>query len=126
MFLLFCFIFMENKYQELFEPIEKELKSKDYVINYLKGRVKTLEDELFKDDEIKRLQEENKKLIDEIRDGFYISKEEWKEIHKFLKDKQTCSGAIGGDVTYSFTPTSIGIIGTVRCWDDEFTFRELD
>lgn len=47
---------------------------------------------------------------------FEIDKEtfEWCEEHKkFCKIKST--GAIGGRYTYSFTPTGLGVISTVKC-----------
>lgn len=53
--------------------------------------------------------------------------EKWKKKH--LKKKHngnTYFGAIGGNWTYEFIPTSLGDIGTVKCsCDEEFTFREL-
>lgn len=37
------------------------------------------------------------------------------------------AGAIGGNWTYQFTPTSIGVIGEIKCsCGKKFTFRDLD
>lgn len=56
-----------------------------------------------------------------------IKIEKWQKKHIKKKHKgDTYFGAIGGNWSYEFIPTSIGDIGTVKCnCGEEFTFREL-
>lgn len=64
---------------------------------------------------------------------FEITEDEQKNIikwqNKHIKKKHkgnTYFGAIGGNWSYEFIPTSIGDIGTVKCdCGEKFTFREL-
>lgn len=53
--------------------------------------------------------------------------EKWQNKHIKKKHKgNNYHGAIGGNWTYEFIPTSIGYIGTVKCsCGEEYTFREL-
>lgn len=54
---------------------------------------------------------------------FALSKDEIQKMNKWLKEhNKTCpnagpknQGAIGGRLTYSFTPTSLGTFSNVRC-----------
>lgn len=49
---------------------------------------------------------------------------------KHIKEKHFCTqygGAIGGSYSYTFTPTSLGTVGEIKCTcGDKFCFRELD
>ena len=64
---------------------------------------------------------------------FEVSDKEMKDIEKWKKKHikkkhggSYYSGAIGGRFTYSFIPTSIGDIGTIKCsCGEEHTFKEL-
>ena len=123
------------------------IKSIERRYEHLRTRIKTLEkeneklkDEHYKDKEIKRITEENERLRENYRNGFPLTKEEcdainkWKEkhekkTHKIItpEQKMTYGGAIGGTYTYHFTPTTIGVIGTIQCTcGEEFTFKNLD
>jgi hypothetical protein len=47
---------------------------------------------------------------------FWIDKDQAKRMSKFSNDHRVCQrGAIGGAVTYSFTPTSLGEVVKVKC-----------
>lgn len=47
---------------------------------------------------------------------FTLTEEELKKANEFHKDcKKKYAGAIGGARTYTFTPTSLGVIATVIC-----------
>lgn len=62
------------------------------------------------------LQEENKIIT------------EWIKKHNLKKhgSETVYCGAIGGGMTYIFTPTSIGTVGKIRCsCGEEFCFRNL-
>ena len=56
--------------------------------------------------------------------------EEWDKTHDCIyKPKhgmEKYSGAIGGRLTYEFIPTSIGVIGTVKCGcGKEYVFSDI-
>ena len=111
----------------------------------LEERVKILTEEKHKlqtkindrfaiDKEIARLNE----VIDEqkecLRFGFGVTRQENEVITAWLKKHNLEShgseyvnrGAIGGGITYSFAPTSIGTVGKIRCsCGEEFCFRDL-
>lgn len=107
-------------------------------IDYLKKRVEELEDEKFHDKEIEKLQAEIEQLKNKISNGFIISEkdsktiEDWKMKHlkkKHWDKKRDCCksfGAIGGNFTYEFIPTSIGDIITCKCsCGEEITINDL-
>ena len=48
----------------------------------------------------------------------YIKFKEWNNIHKC--ELKNYSGAIGGRLTYSFTPTGLGLVTKVKCACGEF------
>lgn len=83
--------------------------------------------------------QKNYDILKEEKRGFKITEEEDIKIRYWIKEHmadkhQSVSedditygaGAIGGRFTYEFTPTSIGVIGTIKCsCGDSFTFRKL-
>lgn len=93
----------------------------------------------------KQLSEENKMLKDNIcpqctrpekypvQHGFEINNEEYEAIEQWKCDHEKEKhngklkhGAIGGNYTYEFIPTSIGTIGSIRCSCGEyFIFKEI-
>lgn len=100
-------------------------------------KIKEYESKDYENNRIKELIEENKLLEEKLIEArqlnmFSLSKEEissiaqWQESHNAQKHKDGYFGAIGGELTYKFIPTSIGMIGTVTCvCGEEFTFRDL-
>lgn len=96
-------------------------------------QARKLREEYDKDEEVTQLKKHIESLEEEIRIGFPITKEENEKIRewqqKHTKEKHggnSYSGAIGGDYTYKFIPTSIGTIGTVKCsCGEEFCFQEI-
>lgn len=47
---------------------------------------------------------------------FWVEKYESEQMCKFASKHSHCHrGAIGGAITYCFTPTSLGVIMTVKC-----------
>ncbi|MBO5435925.1 hypothetical protein J6A31_09035 [bacterium] len=88
---------------------------------------------------IEALRAENNRLKEEQHYGFPITKDErekidlWIEEHDLKEhglftadDRLAAGGCIGGRYVYSFTPTSIGIIGTIQCsCGAEFTFQTI-
>lgn len=61
--------------------------------------------------------------------GFTLYPSEQAKLHKWMAEQdailkdQKYEGAIGGRFTYSFTPTSLGCVVTVR---DDLTDNEID
>jgi hypothetical protein len=102
-------------------------------IKYLEKKVKSLEEEYSKDEEIKKMQAKVDKMQKELRRGFPLSEEQektieaWKEAHlkekhwDYQNDMPMNFGAIGGNFTYEFVPTSIGVIITCKCGCGEHT-----
>lgn len=122
-----CLMAMQKRYQDAEAAIEK-----------LEKENKALKDEHYKDGELQRIQEELTSLKRARYRGFPISEEEQEKIKKWQKehDKEvhgvtdikgylTKAGAIGGDYTYEFVPTSIGTFGSVKCTcGAKFEFQE--
>lgn len=53
--------------------------------------------------------------------------EQWRKEHiATVHNGNNYFGAIGGELTYQFTPTSIGVVGTVKCvCGESFEFASL-
>ena len=115
-----------NSAEEICKQVKNlELFYKDYNAEIMKENEK-LKDELYKDEVVKALVAERDSARSAMLNGFPITKEErvaiedWKIshdriIHKVPEGKYRYHGAIGGGLSYRFTPTSIGTIGTVYC-----------
>lgn len=92
-----------------------------------------LKNEHYKNEEIQRLVEENERLHERLRESFEIDEEGRANLYKWQKDHlekkhhgKRYAGAIGGRFTYSFTPTSVGTIGSIECsCGESFCFKEL-
>lgn len=104
---------------------ENELAKRTEELNRVKN-------EKFKDEEIMRLKEKINQLESSFSD-FALNRtemsavESW--IEKHIEEKHggnTYAGAIGGRFSYVFVPTSLGVIGTIRCGcGEEFCFRDI-
>lgn len=127
-----------NSLESSLDNIKYIVEKKDSEIKYLKNKVKELENEHFKDNELKEMQNKLDKMREDCNRGFIITEEEKKSIedwsNKHIKKKHwdkknNCpksQGAIGGLFTYEFIPTSIGVIGTIKCGcGAEFCFCEM-
>lgn len=66
--------------------------------------------------------EQNKKLIDEQRKS--LSEDDFKRLTQ--DGKYPYTGAIGGGLTYKFTPTSLGVITVVELFGEEIDLTEYD
>lgn len=127
-------------------PLDKCLKAIEQRHKDMKDSIERLEaenirlkEENYKDEELQRMKAEVQKARKALSRGFSISEEEqeqinkWKEQHErdvhnlyTLEDKLKYKGTVGGSYTYEFMPTSIGIIGTIKCsCGEKFTFAEL-
>jgi hypothetical protein len=103
-------------------------------IAHLEKELKHLRDEYDKDSEVAELKAQLQELKEDSRRGFLITAEQQDAIHDWYTkhvntkhDGSLYAGAIGGELTYSFIPTGIGVVGTVTCvCGESFTFSELD
>ena len=105
-------------------------------IEYLEEEIKKLKDENWKDNELQSMKEQYDKMREDYWRGFPISKEEKEKINAWInkheKEKHPRpeksfprGGAIGGCYSYHFTPTSIGVFGSIKCnCGEEFAFQE--
>ena len=120
--------------------IKVRVKNNEETIERLREENLRLKEETYKDNELSYMKKELIRIRADYNRGFPISKEEnkkieaWKRKHlaeahgaKTSTERLEVSGAIGGTFKYEFTPTSIGVIGKVKCsCGAEFTFQELD
>lgn len=99
--------------------------------DYLKKEIEKVKSEKYTDEELSRLKSAYDKMKSDYYRGFPISEEEDKNIKEWIKNQQKknpgIGGAAGGRFTYKFTPTGLGISGTIidSFTGDEFTFQEL-
>ena len=123
---------VDKLFDDFFENIKYLIKTTKNRNDYLAEENRKLKDEVYKDNEIIKLKEENEKLWKENRRGFSINEEEqnlidkWQESHNAEKHKSKSAGAIGGRFSFVFTPTSIGTIGKIKCsCGEEYVFKDL-
>ena len=102
----------------------------------LKKENEALRNEHFKDSELGKMKSELEKMRAEYRRGFPISAEEWERISKWEKEHlekhhpqaledPSAFGAIGGNFSFTFIPTSIGVVGYVQCsCGEQFYFTD--
>ena len=119
---------------ELEEAINSSEARYKYRINNLEKEVKELKDPLIKDEMIAKLTKERCEAIENMNRGFPITKEEQAGIEEWcnnhIKTKHGgnyYAGTIGGRWTYTFIPTSIGIIGKIKCscCEESYKFQDL-
>lgn len=119
--------------EESVRSIKAHIEAVERRNKYLEEENKKLKDEHYKDEEIARLKEERDKAQKDMWRGFPISEEDDKKIKEWCKKHELekhggkmRKGAIGGAYTYIFTPTSIGIVCTIKCFCGEtFDFAGL-
>lgn len=92
---------------------------------------KRLQEDRYKDEELAKMRKERDTAINDMYRGFPISEEEqtmidtWIDTHE-CKHRGSSEGAIGGRYTYTFCPTSIGVLGTIECsCGKTFTFQDM-
>lgn len=126
-----------EKISEILDEVVANIKTRDSRIKYLEEENKTLKDETYKDSELTEMKEQYELMKNDLMRGFPISEEEKKHIEEWKKkhDKEAhgittldqrlrAGGCIGGRYTYNFVPTSIGVIGTIKCsCGEEFEFQ---
>ena len=125
-------------FDEAVRSIKAHIQSVEKRNGYLEKENKRLLDEHFKDEELSKMKEELAEARKELNRGFPVSEDEWnrlkewqrqheEEVHgaDYANHKYMKCGAIGGNYTYKFVPTSIGTFGTCICsCGAEFDFQE--
>lgn len=121
-----------HPFEECLMSIKKRYEDAEATIEKLEKENKALKDEHYKDEELKRIQEELTSLRRARYRGFPISEDEQEKIKEWQRkhDKEvhgvTNVTAIGGKYTYEFIPTSIGTFGSVKCTcGAKFDFQEV-
>lgn len=126
-----------EKISEILDNITSNIKIRDSRIESLKEENKKLKNETYKDSELTNMKEKYESMKKDLMRGFPISEEEekrieeWrlkhdKEVHGIttLDQRLRAGGCIGGRYKYTFIPTSIGIIGSIKCnCGEEYTFQ---
>lgn len=97
-------------------------------LEFLEEENKKLKDAAYKDIEMKKMKEQLEKMSEEYHRGFPITEGELKmaddwikkhdaEAHGAVTNSQRLrrGGCCGGNYSYEFVPTSIGVIGYVKC-----------
>ena len=121
--------------KDLCEMLTEKFEREEYQIEHLKEKIKELEDSHWKDEQFKKSMDDLNERKKDLDRGFPISKEDydkaidWIEKHEEAYHPMSTSfprgGAIGGSYTWEFTPTSIGVFGSVKCsCGKNFTFQE--
>lgn len=100
-------------------------------VTRLRVENQALKSENYKDEELARLKESLNSKDELIRKlygrTFVIDDDEQEKIDEFkAKHNHGSAGAIGGQYSYTFTPTSIGTVGTITCsCGESFDFSNL-
>ena len=122
-----------------FNAIKNTVETKKKRIEYLEKENKKLKDAAYKNEELKKMQQHLERMQADYRRGFPITEAEEKAIEKWCnehdrkahglktdKDRLRAGGCIGGRYSYEFIPTSIGVLGEVKCsCGKKFTFSDL-
>ena len=110
------------RYQKLQDRIER-----------LSQENKELRNGVFATNCVREAMAEAEKIRNEYRLGFPMTEEEVQKAEKWIKEHNESAhitesfGAIGGQYTYDFTPTSIGVLCGLRCsCGAHITLTDLD
>ena len=118
------------------EMLEQKFSDLAKRVDYYQEEYQKLKEEKWKDEELQKMKEELIKTKQDAMRGFPISEDEaeaiqdWIENHEKEKHPRPDGafprgGAIGGSYSYIFTPTGIGVFGSIKCTCGEsFTFQE--
>lgn len=135
---------VDGEYMEV-ETVDKCMRMLRYrfddqkrTVNNLRNKINELTDSQYKDKKLREMKDKLEAMQREYNRGFPITDKEWdaietwkekhdREVHGLIECNERTGGAIGGRYTFEFIPTTIGIIGTIKCGScgEKFTFREL-
>ena len=122
--------------KEINKMLEQKFSDLAKRVDYFQEKYQKLKDEKWKDNELQKMKEELIKTKKDAMRGFPISEDESKAISDWIdkheKEKHPRpeglfprGGAIGGSYSYIFTPTSVGVFGTIKCTcGEKFDFQE--
>lgn len=135
---------IEEKYHDIClenDELKKEKERLETINKILKDSNEKLQSGIFEFEYIKKCHEEIKELNNMLRQGHLFELSgyekqkiaEWRRKHDeevhgadYDNHKFRYNGAIGGEYTYCFTPTSIGTVGIVKCCcGEEYVFRRM-
>jgi len=102
------------------ERMSEEIGDLETTINYL-GNYSLIDRQALKDGAMHKTRKVFTKLI-----FYYITDNQRIKINDFLKDRKDYEGAIGGAVTYSFTPTNLGTVVKVTYKDTTIDITEYE
>lgn len=118
----------EADLEKTFRAVKAGYRDKDTRIKYLEQKVRELEDEKWKDEELQKMKEDYERMKADYYGGFPLTQEEiekvnnWqnehtKVVHKAVTLDQVLrlEGVSGGRWVYEFTPTAIGTFGSCIC-----------
>lgn len=57
---------------------------------------------------------------------FKLSDEQWEKAKEWMKEREKYSGAIGGQFSFVFTQTSLGLITVVKDQESELDLTDYD
>ena len=102
-------------------------ENNENIIKRLEEENKKLKDEVYKDNELQDLQNKLKKMNENYWRGFPITEEEHNKINAWMK-KHEDEAHYGKNMGYSyhFYPTCLGTCGVIKCnCGAEFEFQEI-
>ncbi len=124
--------------EDCIKAIRVRNKDNEDLIQSLEAKVKRLESEHYKDEEIQKMKSELEQMRKEMYAGFPITGDQqeainaWRRMHEETvhglideNKRMKANGVSGGRYAYLFTPTSIGTFCSIRCvCGEEFVFSE--
>lgn len=111
-----------------FTKLINEYSSLERAIKDCQKEKEELLDKHYKDNKIQEMQKKYNEMRCDLNRGFPISEEESKAIRQWMDNHEKKHvgghGCCGGKYTYIFIPTSLGTIGTIKCFCGEsFDFQ---
>lgn len=121
---------LPKEQQQAIDKIVENLWRESRWNERLRKELVEAKDEAYKDKELQEMEEKYLEMRADYYRGFPISEEEEKSIDNWIDEhEKKCKGghgAVGGKYTYHFIPTSIGVIGTIKCsCGKEFDFQGI-
>lgn len=113
----------EKDLEQLMILLRGNILSKEKTIEELRAELKHREEEVYRDEEVARLQEQVDQYWEQLRYGFGITKAESEKIYQWQKNHDATEhknptgyhGTSGGGYTYKFYPTAIGTFWNCTC-----------
>ena len=117
------------KLEDCLSAIRIRNDSNEKRIKRLEEEIKRLKEDHYKDKELSEMKTNLDNIQKDYYRGFPISEDEQKAINDWKKKHNKKAHGINGHIgnyTYEFVPTSIGIIGTIKCsCGKNFVFQNI-